>query len=193
MVDRFPPSEELLKSEYFNLTHPNPNSLIIVLSRRGAAVHDILIPSKDSQGVKQYRSIVLKNPEENHFGVVRFDFGGKVNSFNLTNQLPSNYPFFNAYKQDWLMYGDAHRPTRVRFVNDFAEVVYEFSSASTNEFLAPSVHELIMLTTVSAPVNGEIVVDPTNNIYFNLRGYGDLSTVSDQPGETNEEIKYWIV
>lgn len=176
MFDRFPPSEQLLTSEYFNLTHPNPNSLIVVLSRRGASIKDILVPFNNDQGIKQYRSIVLQNTNGNHFGVVRFGFDEQINSFNLTNQLPFNYPLLNVYDQDWSMYGDIHTPNRIRFVNGLVEVVYEFSAANSNDASGPNINELMMLTTVSAPVNGEIIADPTNNIYFNLRGHGDLST-----------------
>lgn len=178
MFDRYPPSEQLLTSEYFNLTHPNENSLIVVLSRRGATIQDILVPYRDERDVKHYRSIVLRNTNENHFGVVRFGFDEPINSFNLTNQLPLNYPLLNAYEQDWLMYGDIQTPNRIRFVNGLAEVVYEFSAANSNDASGPNISELMMLTTVSAPVYGEIIADPTNNIYFNLRGHGDLSTVS---------------
>ena len=35
----------------------------------------------------------------------------------------------------------------------------------------------MMTTIVSAPLDNQIIADPTNNIYFNLRGYGNLSTV----------------
>jgi hypothetical protein len=38
----------------------------------------------------------------------------------------------------------------------------------------------MMTTIVTAPLNEQIIVDPTNNIYFNLRGYGNLSTVSGE-------------
>lgn len=189
MFDRFPPSEQLLTSEYFNLTHPNPNSLIVVLSRRGASIKDILVPFNNDQGIKQYRSIVLQNTNGNHFGVVRFGFDEQINSFNLTNQLPFNYPLLNVYDQDWSMYGDIHTPNRIRFVNGLVEVVYEFSAANSNDASGPNINELMMLTTVSAPVNGEIIADPTNNIYFNLRGHGDLSTVSRKKTEEREIYK----
>ena len=143
--------------------------MIVVLSRRGASVNDILVPYTGDKGLKQYRSIVLKNDNENSFGAVRFGFDNEINSFNLTNQLPSNYRFLNFYKNDWSMYGDVDRPYRVRFVNELVEVIYEFSSSNNNE--------LMMVTIVSAPLGDQVVADPTNNIYFNLRGYGNLSTV----------------
>jgi hypothetical protein len=119
--------------------------------------------------MKQYRSIVLRGNNGNHFGSVRFGFDEEINSFNMTNQLPLNYPFLNFYNEDWSMYGDINKPYRVRFVNSLMEVIYEFSSSNNNE--------LMMTTMASAPLNEQIIVDPTNNIYFNLRGYGNLSTV----------------
>ena len=67
------------------------------------------------------------------------------------------------------MYADKTKPYRVRMVKNFIEIIYEFSSLNNNE--------LMMKTIVSAPINEQIIVDPTNNIYFNLRGYGNLSTV----------------
>jgi hypothetical protein len=93
----------------------------------------------------------------------------------MTNQLPSNYPFLNFYNENWSMYGDPTKPYRVRFVNGLIEVIYEFSSSNYNE--------LMMTTIVTAPLNEQIIVDPTNNIYFNLRGYGNLSTVSTEKQE----------
>jgi hypothetical protein len=87
----------------------------------------------------------------------------------MTNQLPLNYPFLNFFNENWSMYGDINKPYRIRFVNGLIKVIYEFSSSNNNE--------LIMTTIVSAPLNEQIIVDPTNNIYFNLRGYGNLSTV----------------
>lgn len=70
------------------------------------------------------------------------------------------------------MYTVRNKPYRVRFVKDLIEVIYEFSSSNNNE--------LMMTTIVSAPINGEVIVDPTNNVYFNLRGHGDLSTVREK-------------
>jgi len=80
----------------------------------------------------------------------------------MTNQLPFNYPFLNFSNENWSMYGDINRPYRVRFVNNLIEVIYEFSSSNNNE--------LMMTTIVSAPLYDHVIVDPTNNIYFNLRG-----------------------
>jgi hypothetical protein len=37
-----------------------------------------------------------------------------------------------------------------------------------------------MTTMVATPSNQQIIVDPTNNIYFNLRSSGNLSTVRDK-------------
>ena len=170
--DPFTSTEKLLAEPYFNLTHPNPGGPIVVLSARGASIDDILIPYVDQQGKKQYRSIVLKNDHGNSFGSIRFGFDDEVNSINLTNQLPLNYPFINFHEENWSMYADRTRPSRVRFVNGLIEVIYEFSPSNNKEFL--------MSTIVSAPMNDQIIVDPTNNIYFNLRGYGDLSTVSEK-------------
>jgi len=135
----------------------------------------MLIPYTDNQGIKQYRSIVLKSNNGNSFGSIRFGFDEEVNSINMTNQLPSNYPFLNFYNENWSMYGDPTKPYRVRFVNGLIEVIYEFSSSNYNE--------LMMTTIVTAPLNEQIIVDPTNNIYFNLRGYGNLSTVSTEKKE----------
>jgi hypothetical protein len=162
--------DKLINDPYFNLTHPSPGGLIVILSRRGASVNDILIPYTNNRGVRQYRSVVLKSKDGNSFGSIRFGFDGEVNSINLTNQLPSNYPFLNFNNENWSMYADPNKPYRVRFVNGLIEVVYEFSSSNHNEFM--------MTTIVTAPLFDQIVVDPTNNIYFNLRGYGNLSTVS---------------
>jgi hypothetical protein len=161
------PLDKLLNNPYFNLTHPNTGGIIVVLSRRGASIDDILIPYMNNKGVKQYRSIVLKG---NHFGSVRFD--EEINSINMTNQLPKNDPFLNFPNENWSMYGDVNKPYRVRFVNGLMEVIYEFSSSNNNE--------LMMTTMVSAPVNEQVVVDPTNNVYFNLRGFGNLSTVRER-------------
>jgi hypothetical protein len=35
-----------------------------------------------------------------------------------------------------------------------------------------------MKIMVATPSDQQIIVDPTNNIYFNLRSHGNLSTVS---------------
>ena len=67
------------------------------------------------------------------------------------------------------MYGDKNKPYCIRFVNDLIEIIYEFSSSNMNEFM--------MTTIVSPKLHEQIIADPTNNIYFNLRGYGNLSTV----------------
>ncbi|CAF1571914.1 unnamed protein product [Adineta ricciae] len=167
--DPFTWTETPISEPYFNISHPALSGLVITVSRRGAAITDVLIPYTDSLGRRQNRSIVLKDKNENyHFGAVRFGFDENVNSMNMTNQLPSNYPFLNAYKDDWIMYGNVDKPSRVRFVREYIEVIYEFSSSNDNQF--------IMKTIVSPPINEQMVVDPTNNIYFNLRGYGDLST-----------------
>ncbi len=111
----------------------------------------------------------MKNKNGNSFGSIRFGFDEEMTSINLTNQLPSNYPFLNFYNENWSMYGDPNKPYRVRFVNGLIEVIYELSSSNHNEFM--------MTTIVTAPLNEQIIVDPTNNIYFNLRGYGNLNTV----------------
>jgi hypothetical protein len=136
--------------------------------------------------MKQYRSIVVENNNGNHFGSIRFGFDEEINSINMTNQLPLNYPFLNFYNQDWSMYGDVNKPYRVRFVNGLMEVIYEFSSSNNNEFM--------MTTIVSAPPNEQVIVDPTNNIYFNLRGYGNLSTVREKVflKHEREMIFLWI-
>ncbi len=162
--------DTLINDPYFNLTHPTTGGIIIVLSRRGASISNILIPYTDNNGKRQNRSIVVKGTNGNHFGSIRFGFDEEVNSFNMTDDLPLDYPYLNAYNENWSMYGDRNKPYRVRFVNGLMEVIYEFSSANNNEFM--------MTTIVSAPINYQIIVDPTNNIYFNLRGYGNLSTVS---------------
>jgi hypothetical protein len=82
------------------------------------------------------------------------------------------------------MYGDVNKPYRVRFVNNLIEVIYEFSSSNNNE--------LMMTTIGSAPLNEQIIVDPTNNIYFNLRGYGNLSTVREKVfyKKNKKEVSY---
>jgi len=155
---------------YFNLTEPKENGIIVVLSRRGASVVDILLPYYNNNGTKFYRSIVLQGRNENHFGAVRFGFHDASNSLNMIGQLPSNDPFLNYYTDNWMMYVDPIKPYRVRFVRNLIQVIYEFSSTNVTEFR--------MTTMIAAPSNQQIVADPTNNIYFNLRGYGDLSTVS---------------
>ncbi|CAF3465983.1 unnamed protein product [Rotaria sp. Silwood1] len=163
--DSLTQSEQLINDTYFNLTHRYTGGVMVVLSRRGASINDILIPYMDSNGIKQYRSIVVKGK---HYGSIRFGFDNGIDSMNMDNQLPLNYPFLNAYNNDWLMYGDKSKPYRIRFVNDFMEIIYEFSSSNMNEF---------MMTTIVSPILYEqIIADPTNNIYFNLRGYGNLST-----------------
>jgi len=164
----YPIGDDLITEPYFNLTEPNNGGIIVVLSRRGASVNDILIPYTDNKGLKQYRSIVIKGGNENHFGSVRFGFDDRQNTMNMTNQLPTNYPFLNFHNEDWPMYGDKNKPYRVRFVNGLVQIIYEFSLKNLNEF--------IMTTMVATPSNQQIIVDPTNNIYFNLRSSGNLST-----------------
>ena len=159
----------MLDDPYFNLTHPNQNGIIVVLARRGAAIRDILIPY-NTNGMQRYRSIVLQGDNRTHFGAVRFGFEDESNPSSMINQLPMNYPFLNFYDQNWSMYADSNKPHRVRFVHDLVEVIYEFSLSNTNE--------LIMTSIVSAPIYQSVIADPTNNIYFNLRGFGNLSTVN---------------
>ncbi len=163
-------SERLITESYFNLTHPNNDGIIVVLSRRGAGVHDILIPYNDHNGTKTYRSIVIKGGNENHFGSIRFGFDDTLNSLNMISQLPTNYPFLNFYNEDWPMYADINKPYRVRFIHGLIQIIYEFSLKNFNEFL--------MKIMVATPSDQQIIVDPTNNIYFNLRSHGNLSTVS---------------
>lgn len=169
MEDNLISSDTLINEPYFNLTHPDHDGIIIVLSRHGASVNDILLPSKDNNGTKIYRSIVLKGGKENHFGSVRFGFDDSSNPLNMINQLPTNYPFLNYYNEDWSMYADINKPYRVRFVHGLVQIIYEYSNKNHNEFR--------MTTMVATPSNQQITVDPTNNIYFNLRSYGNLSTV----------------
>jgi hypothetical protein len=164
-------SETLITESYFNLTHPNNDGIIVVLSRHGAGVSDILIPYNDKNDTKTYRSIVVKGGNENHFGSIRFGFDDSSNSMNMINQLPTNYPFLNYYDEDWQMYADTNKPNRVRFVHGLIQIIYEFSLTNLNEFR--------MRIMVATPSNQQIIVDPTNNIYFNLRSYGNLSTVSE--------------
>jgi len=102
------------------------------------------------------------------FGSIRFGFDDSLNSMNMISQLPIYYPFLNYYNEDWSMYADINKPHRVRFVHGLIQIIYEFSSTNQNEFR--------MTTMVATPSNEQIIVDPTNNIYFNLRSYGDLST-----------------
>ncbi|CAF5132800.1 unnamed protein product, partial [Rotaria sp. Silwood1] len=47
MDDDSSSSERLINEYYFNLTHPNHDGIIVVLSRRGASINDILIPYND--------------------------------------------------------------------------------------------------------------------------------------------------
>ena len=160
----------MIEEEFFNISHPNGDGILLVLARRGASIYDILIPYRDSNGHQQYRSVVLKGDDQTYFGSVRFGFDDEVNSFNMTNQLPSNYPYFDAHRQDWSMFADMNKPFRARFVDGFTEIIYEFSTSNKDEFT--------MKTIVSPSINQQLIVDPTNNIYFNLRGRGDLSTVN---------------
>ncbi|CAF3558216.1 unnamed protein product [Rotaria sp. Silwood1] len=168
MDDDSSSSERLINEYYFNLTHPNHDGIIVVLSRRGASINDILIPYNDKNNSKQYRSIVIKGGNENYYGSVRFGFENQTNTMTMTNQLPSNYPFLNLYKEDWSMYVDKYNQHRVRFIYETIQIIYEFSLRNSNEFL--------MKTIVGTPFNKQIIVDLTNNIYFNLRSYGNLST-----------------
>lgn len=161
-------NEQENRFPYFNISHPSEGGIIVVLARRGASIRDILIPF-ERDGQRQYRSVVLKANNENNFGSVRFGFDDEVNSWNLTNQLPMDYPYLDAYRQDWSMFVDLKNPHRARFVDGFVEIIYEFSSTNRNEFS--------MKTTVSPPANQQLLADPTNNVYFNLRGEGNLSTV----------------
>ena len=181
--DSFSSSDKLLTDSYFNLTHPHEGGIIVLLARHGASINNILIPYLDNNGVKQYRSIVLKNSNTNHFGSIRFGFDDDINSVNRTNELPLDYPFLNFYNEDWSMYADPTKPYRVRFVNGLMEVIYEFSSSNKNEFM--------MTTMVSAPLYQQVIVDPTNNIYFNLRGYGNLSTVRKKM-ISNKKIRFFL-
>ena len=67
------------------------------------------------------------------------------------------------------MYGNRNNSYRIRFVRDLIEIIYEISLENSNEF--------IMRTVVTPALNQKLIVDLTNNIYFNLRGYGTLNTV----------------
>ena len=111
---------------------------------------------------------MIKGGIENHFGSVRFGFDDPRNTMNITNQLPSNYSFFNFYNEDWSMKADVNRPDRVRFDYGSIQIIYELSMKNINE--------LMMTTIVNTPFNQQVIADPTNNIYFNLRGYGNLSS-----------------
>ena len=156
---------------HFNLTHPNQDGIIVVLSRRGASITDILLPSIDQNGTRNYRSIVLQGGNENHFGAVRFGFHDSVNSMNMINQLPANYRFLDYHTEEWSMNVNNNKPYHVRFVRDLVQIIYEFSLTDPNEFR--------MTTMVATPSDTDIIADPTNNIYFNLRSRGNLSTVRD--------------
>ena len=170
--------EQRLDAEFFNLTHPINDNLIVVLSRRGASVHDILLRSRDG---RSWRSLVLKGGDQSHFGAVRFGFEDPENRMQMTYQLPANYRFRKYHEEDWSMYVDVNRPSRVRFVRELVQVIYEFTSKESNEFA--------MITMVATPSDTETIADPTNNIYFNLRGAGDLSTVSEQNQHLKKEKK----
>lgn len=166
--DEFCSSERLISERFFNLTNGENRNIIVTVSRRGAAIHDIFLTSKDSSGTFQTRSIVLKGGDQSYFGSVRFGFDDPKNPNNLTSQLPSNYVFLNFHQDEWLMYADPQRPSTVRFVNGLIQVIYKFSLSNPNE--------LLMTTMVATPSNQHMIVDPTNNIYFNLRGAGNLSS-----------------
>jgi hypothetical protein len=90
----------------------------------------------------------------------------------MINQLPTNYKFLNYYNEDWSMHANIDKPYHVRFVRGLIQVIYEFSLTNLNEFC--------MTTMVATPSNEETIVDPTNNIYFNLGSHGNLSTVSEK-------------
>ena len=175
VVNPLASNEQLLNVSHFNLTRPDRKGIVVTLARRGAAVEDILIPEISRNGLSNYRSIVLKPIAGNAFGSVRFGFDDGLNT-----QLPLNYPYLNAFDRDWQMYADPQRASRVRFVDGSTEVIYEFSSPTSNE--------LIMTTIVSVPVDQQLIADPTNNIYFNLRGHGGLQTVRE-PRERERRTK----
>jgi hypothetical protein len=170
--------ERLIDETHFNLTHPNNDRLVVVVARRGASIDNIVLVSSDVNGVTTTRSIVVHGGEQSAFGCVRFGFDDPKNSLNVTNQLPINYPFVNVHQRDWSMYGDVARPHRVRFVHGLVQIIYQFSLNHPNEFS--------MTTMVATPSDQPVVADPTNNIYFNLRGHGNLSTVSER---TNERVR----
>ena len=144
--------------------------MIVTLSRRGASIKDILIPTVGGDGSYTYRSVVVKGGEKDSFGSVRFGFENPSNSMDLTYQLPADYKFLNYHQQDWNMYADVERPHRACFINGLVQIVYEFSPKEPSEFT--------MTTIVAAAPQQAIMVDPTNNIYFDLRGNGNMSTVS---------------
>jgi hypothetical protein len=100
----------------------------------------------------------------------------------MINQLPSNYKFLNYYNEDWSMYANINKPYHVRFVRGLIQVIYEFSLTNLNEFR--------MTTMVATPSNEETIVDPTNNIYFNLRSHGNLSTVREENSFSSNEILF---
>ncbi|CAF4625969.1 unnamed protein product, partial [Rotaria magnacalcarata] len=58
--DLFTPLDEPITEPYFNLTSRTQGGIIVVLSRRGASVNDILVPYVHSDGLQRYRSVVLK-------------------------------------------------------------------------------------------------------------------------------------
>lgn len=132
-------------------------------------MHDVLVPYKDTNGSPQYRSIVVKGGEANHFGSVRFGFDDPNNSMNMVYQLPATYPLLKAYEEEWSMFASADKPNRVRFARNTVQIIYEVSLKNADQFS--------MTTMVAPSSNEEIVADPTNNIYFNLRGHGNLGTV----------------
>lgn len=101
---------------------------------------------------------------------------------NIVNQLPADYPFLNYDNEDWSMYVDINKPYRVRFVHGLIQVIYEYSNKE---------HTEIRMTTMVATLSDrQIIVDPTNNIYFNLRSHGNLSTVCNN--ELFELILFFI-
>ncbi|CAF0754186.1 unnamed protein product [Didymodactylos carnosus] len=152
---------------YYNLTQ---NNFTVTLARRGAKIHDILIPNNSNGHNGGYRSIILhfnNNETLNPFGSVRFDPEFVSNG---VDKLPSDYPFFNSNEQNWIIHVDQENPNRVRFVypkQRQAEVIYE---------LLPN-NELV-ITYIAYPMkdNREMLVDMTNYVFFNLRGYGDIKT-----------------
>ena len=143
--------------------------MIVTLSRRGASIKDILIPIVGKDGSSTYRSVVIKGGEKDSFGSVRFGFENPSNPMDMTYQLPADYKFLNYHQQDWEMYADVERPHRACFINRLVQIVYEFSPKEPSEFT--------MTTIAVADSSQPITVDPTNNIYFDFRGDGNLSTV----------------
>ncbi|CAF1322474.1 unnamed protein product, partial [Didymodactylos carnosus] len=159
---------EPISAPYYNLTR---NNFTVILGRRGAKIHDILIPHRSNSRGDNYRSIVLHvnnyATSSIPFGSVRFD---PEFIHGDSYKLPSDYPFFNASEQNWEMHVDQENPNRVRFVypkQHQSEVIYE---------LLPN-NELV-ISYIAYPMNDdrELLVDMTNYVYFNLRGYGDMST-----------------